>query len=146
MTSITALPRGILPPTATGEFVDKTGKLSNAGLNILQQFQSLVNGLAPTIACNEDFVANKYILTPVSISPQVKDYYSYWSFAFVASDNSTGAVTATVVPRTGVLDTLKVYKDNGASQAGNGDIIADLFYVLYYVDALDSGNGGFVLK
>jgi hypothetical protein len=98
------------------------------------------------VPCNCTNTGNVYKWTPLNISPSVSNYYSYWSFPFVASATSTGAVTATVVPQTGTLATLPVYKTNGSAQASSGDITIGLFYVAYFVDYLNSGNGGFVIK
>lgn len=123
-----------------------TGQLSTTGMQMLQQMWTSVNGLSPTVSCNAAFSLNLYTLTPVEIAPRVKNYYSYWSFAFVAPATSTGAVTATVVPATGSLASLPVYTNNGAAQANAGDITINLFYLLYFVDSLNAGNGGFVLK
>lgn len=137
----------ILSPNPRIPWIDaQTGQLSTTGLQMLQQMFTAIQGLTPTIACDEAFAANVYTLTPVNIAPNVPNYFDYWSFAFVATNTSTGSVTATVVPRTGTLPTLKVYKTNGSAQAGAGDIVSGLFYVLYFVDSLDSGNGGLVLK
>lgn len=121
------------------------GQLSSTGLQILQQMFTALNGLTPTIPCNATFNTNVYTLTPADISPNVPNYYDYWSFAFVAPATSTGLVTATVVPNTGSLPTLKVYKTHGSAQATTNDITVNLFYVVYFVDSLDSGNGGLVI-
>lgn len=121
------------------------GQLSVTGLQVLQQMFTSINGMTPTIACNATNVSNLYTLTPADVSPRVPNYFDYWSFAFVASATSTGPVTATVMPVTGALPTLKVYKTHGSAQAGAGDITNGLFYVVYYVDSLDSGNGGFCI-
>lgn len=122
------------------------GQLSSTGLQMLQQMFSAIQGLTPTITCDVVSSSNVYTLTPVNISPNVPNYFDYWSFAFVADATSTGLVTATVVPRTGALPTLPVYKTNGSAQATTNDITLGLFYVLYFVDSLNSGNGGFCLK
>lgn len=79
-------------------------------------------------------------------------YYDYDVFSGVAAETSTGPVTAHVVtpvrPNVGefALDTLKVYKTNGSAQAGAGDLTQGLHYTFTFVDLLDGGNGGLVLR
>jgi hypothetical protein len=62
----------------------------------------------------------------------------------------TGAITALVVPNgpaaTTALGTLNVYKNNGGTAAGAGDITISRQYTLTYVDSLNAGAGGFVLR
>lgn len=125
---------------------DEAGILSSSGMNMMQLIFNTINGLTPTIPCTAAYDTNLYVLTPFTVSPQFADYYDHASYAFVAPSNSTGLVTATIVPRTGAAATLKVYKTNGSAQATSGDIVANLFYLLYYVSTLDGGNGGLVLK
>jgi hypothetical protein len=79
-------------------------------------------------------------------SPTIEKYVFGDAFLFWAANNSTGAVTGTVVPKTGVLSTIKVYKTNGAAQAGAGDVVQNSVYVAYYAPHLDSNAGGLVLK
>jgi hypothetical protein len=67
------------------------------------------------------------------------------AFLFWAENNSTGAVTATVVPKTGTLATLPVHINNGASQAGAGDVLEDALYLAFYTPHLGA-SGVFVLK
>lgn len=140
------IPKPIIAPSARVPFTGEDGVLSNTGLQFCQSVFTAINGLSPTITCNAVFASNKYTLTPVNIAPRIPNYYDHWSFAFVAPATSTGLVTATIVPETGILPTLPVYKTNGSAQATTNDITVNLFYVLYYVDSLNSGNGGFVLK
>lgn len=154
MVAPSAMSPGIIPPNPRFPFVDpKTGLLeANGGLQLATQVFQTINGLSPTVSCTCTNVGNVYTLTPFPISPIVANYYSYWSFAFVASASSTGPITATVVPssqskQTGVLPTLAVLKTHGSGGAGNGDLTIHLFYVLHYVDTLGSGgNGAFVLS
>lgn len=136
----------LLPPRTRVPVVDKDGVLLAATQQMLQGYFKLINGLTPTVPCTATNVSNVYTLTPFSISPQFTGYMDYWSFAFVSPFTSTGLVTATIKPDTGALPTLKVFKTNGSAQATTGDITINLFYILYFVDTLDSGTGGFVLK
>lgn len=146
MVANSAVTSPIIPPSARIPFVDKeTGVLSTSGgLNVLQQMFTSINGLVPTLACDVAG-SNVLTLTPVAISPQVIGYVSFLGMAFVAQNNSAGLVTAMLNLPTGTLDTLPVYKDRGATQAAAGDILQNRFYIVYYVDTLNSGNGGFVL-
>ena len=85
--------------------------------------------------------ANSIALTPFSNTPTVSSYPDLApSFVFAAALNSTGAVTASV---SGV-GSRNVYKWNGLTQCGAGDIIAGLVYRLTPLQALNSGLGGFV--
>jgi len=90
--------------------------------------------------------SNVITLTPLDASPHLEGYRAYDSFVFAADATTDGSVTATVVPRTGTLGTLKVYKTDGAAQAGSGDIVSGSLYILSYADHLDSSAGGFVVK
>ena len=138
----------ILPPNSSVPIINpKNGLLTVAGMNLIQQIQSLINGLTPTIACEATFASNVYTLDPLSISPQPNTnyYLDYVSFAFVAPANSTGPVTATIVPASGSLPTLPVYINNGATQANSGDITVYRQYTLTYVSSLGT-EGGFVLR
>jgi hypothetical protein len=90
---------------------------------------------------------NLITLTPLfPVAPLLDIYRSFDRFTFVAAVDSTGSVTATVVPQRGTLATLKVYKNGGATQAGAGDVLAGRLYDAIFNDALDAGVGGLVLK
>lgn len=147
MVAATAMTPSLTPPNSRMAFVDsKTGLLTpTTGMQILTQHHQALNGLTPTISCTCTNVGNVYTLTPFNVSPLLSNYYSYWSFAFVAPATSTGTVTATVVPPTGTLPTLPVLKTHGSAAAGTSDFTINLFYVMYYVDTLNSGNGAFVV-
>lgn len=140
-------PKPILSPTTRVPFTDPdSGILTSTGLQLMQQYFMAINGLSPTISCNVAFSSNVYTLTPLNIAPNVPNYIDYWGFAFVAPATSTGAASATIVPNTGSLPTLPVFKNNGGTATIAGDIVLGSFYVLYFVDSLNSGNGGLVLK
>lgn len=123
----------------------QTGNLTEHGQQLFNSWYNFIVGMNRLIPCNASGT-NVITLTPLASSPLLEGYKDYDAFLFVASGSSTASVTATVVPRTGALSTIKVYKTNGSAQAGNGDIVAGLFYVGFYVDSLDSGAGGMVLK
>lgn len=138
----TPIPR----PNALVPLIDpKTGILTQHGVELLSSWRNFIVGMNRLIPCNAAGT-NLITLTPLDASPLLEGYKDYDAFSFVAAGSSTGSVTATVAPRDGALATIKVYKTNGSAQAGNGDITAGLFYVAFYVDSLDSGAGGLVLK
>lgn len=133
-------------PVGLFPFVDKeTGNLSDHGLQLLNQWYNFIVGMNRLTPCNASG-KNVISLTPLSASPLIAGYADYEIYSFVAAQTSDGNVTATVVPRNGSLATVKVFKTNGAAQAGAGDVVAGSMYLAVYCDALDSGSGGFVLK
>lgn len=133
-------------PDGSFPFVDpQTGNLSAHGLQLLNQYYNFIVGMNRLTPCNASGT-NVITLTPLSSSPLITGYVDYEVYTFVAANGSTGSVTMTVVPTTGALATLKAYKTNGSSQAGNTDIVAGSLYFAIYNDALDSGAGGFVIK
>ncbi len=133
-------------PNASVPFVDpETGLLTSHGVQLLSAWWNFMvggNRVIPTSATGKNVVT----LTPNDASPMIEKYLDYEVFVAAAAETSDGSVTATVVPKTGVLDTLKVYVDGGSTQAGSGDVVADRLYLWIYADHLDSGAGGFVLK
>lgn len=135
----------ILTPNPRIQLVNKDGTLTTQGMQLLQQHAGAINGGVPTVPATATHASNVFTLTPYNVSPQFGNYYDFQPFPFMAPANSTGPVTATVVPPTGFLDTLPVYKDNGATQAGNGDIVNGRLYTLTYHSSLNSGNGGFTI-
>lgn len=133
-------PNGLFP------IVDiQTGCLTEHGLQLLSQIQGFIVGMNRITPCNASGT-NVITLTPLDASPMIEKYVDYEVFSFVAANSSTAAVTMTVVPRDGALLTLIVCKTNGSVQAGNGDIVAGLHYEATYVNSLDSGAGGFVIR
>lgn len=143
-TAATATP--IPKPNGVFPFVDlTTGCLAQHGLTVLSQWYNFIVGMNRITPCNASGT-NVISLTPLAASPLIEAYADFEVYSFVAANSSTGAVTMTIVPRTGTLATLKAFKTNGAAQAGNGDIVAGSMYLAIYVDSLDSAAGGFVLK
>lgn len=146
--SITATATGtpIQKPNGLFPFVDlQTGCLSEHGLQMWSQYYNFIVGMNRLTPCNASGT-NVITLTPLTAFPLIEKYVDYEVFTFVAANSSTAAVTMTVVPKNGVLATLKAYKTNGSAQAGNGDIVAGSLYFAIYNDALDSLAGGFVIK
>lgn len=143
-TAATATP--ISKPNGVFQFVDlQTGCLTEHGLQIMNQYYNFIVGMNRITPCNASGT-NVITLAPLAASPLIEDYKDYEIFSFVAANTSSGSVTATVVPKKGALATIKVYKTNGAAQAGAGDVVAGSLYLAIYNDALDSGAGGLVIK
>lgn len=136
----------IVTPNPGLPLVDERGSLTNRGAIALQQMHNYIVNMNRTMPCNASTTTNVVTLTLLDVQPTVNQYTDYEVFSFVADASTTGAVTAKVVTATGTLATLKVYKNNGASQSGNGDITEGYHYTFTYVDSLDSGNGGFVQR
>jgi hypothetical protein len=143
-TAATAAP--LSKPTGIFPFVDpQTGNLSDHGLQLLNQYYNFIVGMNRLTPCNASG-KNVVTLTPLASSPLITGYVDYEIYSFVAAQTSDGNVTGTVVPTSGSLATIKVYKSSGATQAGSGDVVAGSLYLAVYNDALDSGAGGLVLK
>ena len=130
---------------------DRNGQPTVQAQGTLEQLRGYINGGGRVFACLAGGT-NVISLTPnghddeEGVSPTLSGYLFGDAFLFYAANTSTGSVTMTVVPMTGVLGTLKAYKSNGATQAGSGDVVANSLYIAYYVPILDSNAGGFVLK
>lgn len=146
MIPASAQARPIVTPNPGLQFTDERGNLTNVGRIALQQLRDYVVNMSRTMPCNASTDTNVITLTLLPIQPLVSQYVSYETFAFVADTDSTGDLSALVVTAEGTLATLNVYKDNGATQAASGDVVKDCQYFATYVDSLDSGNGGFVLR
>jgi len=133
-------------PSLRVAFVNQdTGVLNTHGQQILGDAINFINGMSRAIPCNASGT-NIITLTMLDTSPLILQYNDFDSFRFIAANTTTGLVTANVVTPQGALATLNVYKTNGSAQATTGDIVLDRFYELIYVDALNSGAGGFVLR
>lgn len=124
----------------------QTGEYAMPFLQMLFAWHSFIVGMNRQTPCNASTTTNFITLTPLDAHPLIEKYVAFESYGFVADATTSGNVTATIVPKTGALATLKVFKTNGAAQAGNNDIVSGSFYWLVYCDHLDGGAGGFVLK
>jgi hypothetical protein len=124
----------------------KTGLPTMQFLQAYDRFRLYVNGGNRVIPCSASTTSNKITLTPNDASPLLEGYRDYDVFVAVADATSDGDVTATVVPATGTLSTLKVYKTDGAAQATTSDIVSGSLYLFVFGDSYDSSAGGFVLK
>jgi len=138
------------PPTVAPNFKIawssvESGIPSQTTMQFLQQLYSQFVSTNRIIPCNATGT-NVIALTFLPSSPLVVQYSDFDTYGFVAQNTSTGPVTANVTTAQGALGTIKVFKTNGSAQAGSGDVTANLQYFLTYVDSLDAGNGGFVLR
>lgn len=133
-------------PNASVPFIDvTTGILSEHGTQLLNAYYNFIVGMNRVTPCNASGT-NVITLTPLTASPLIEKYVDFEIYSFVAANTTNGAVTMTVVPKNGVLTTLKAYKSSGATQANTGDIVAGSLYLAIYNDALDTAAGGFVIK
>ena len=144
------------PDTASKD--PRAGMLTPTALQMLQQLVEFVSGTSRIVPVS---ITGTNALT-LTLNPSgplltmhagsTAHYHDYDVFSGVAANNSTGAVTASVVTAnrpTGdpaTLPSMKVYITNGATQAGAGALTAGRHYTFTFVDALDTGTGGFVLR
>jgi len=135
-------------PAAVGSFPfvnPQTGQLTEHGYQLLNAWHKQHVGMARMFACDATGT-NTITLTPTNDQLLLEKYAVYDVFTFRAAATSSGDVSATVVPKTGSLATLKVYKSDGAARATTNDIVADSVYMLIYAPHLDGAAGGLVLK
>ncbi len=111
----------------------------------MERHRSYINGMGRIIPCSASSSSNVITLTPNDAAPSIEGYIFGDCFPFWADATSTGSVTATVVPKTGTLDTLKVYLGDSITQAGSGKVVINQFYMAQYLPIADSNAGGFVL-
>lgn len=141
-----AQPTPINAPNQGLQFTDEKGNLTNSARIALQQMHDFIVNMSRNIPCNAVTASNVITLTLLSVQPQVNQYASYDTYGFVADATTNGNISALVVTAQGTLATLKVYKANGATRAGSGDVVLASQYFLTYVDSLDTNAGGFVLR
>jgi len=134
-------------PDGLAQFIEpQSGSLTSHGLQLLAAFRDYVNAGNRVIPCSASTASNVITLTPNDATPFLEKYIDHEVFVFVADATSTGAVTMTVVPKTGTLSTLKAYVSGGSTQANAGDLVSGRLYLAIFNSALDSSAGGFVLK
>lgn len=145
-------PRPLIPPNKRVPLIDpQSGMLSVTGFAFLNQLWAALNSTSVIVPATAAGSANALVLTPFSpvdntVSQQgATATYTYSNtWAFTATADSTGAVTA----RVKTLPILNVFKDNGATAAGAGDILTGLQYFLTFLDAIpaNAGLGGFIIR
>ena len=144
-----AQPTPIVSPNPGLQFTDEKGNLTNNARIALQQMHDYIVNMSRIIPCDASGT-NTIALSLLAVQPSLNQYSSYETFAFVAANTSSGNLSANVTasvngtPQT--FATLNVYKANGATRAGSGDVVSASQYFLTYVDSLNSNAGGFVLR
>lgn len=135
-------------PRADERVIDSNGRFTKNAYSTLQQIWRQVAAGHVVIPVEITNVGNKYTLVPKLHQEGAESYGDHMVFCGPASAASTGSVTAEVKSASHhkTLPTIKVYKNNGLAQAGSGDVADGAFYLWIYVEALDGGAGGFVLK
>lgn len=126
-------------------FVDDGQILTNNGWQVLAGMFNFINGTNRVVPCNAAGT-NAITLTMLNVAPLVTGYFDFDTYRAVAAATSTGLVTASVVTPQGALASKKVFKTNGSAQATTGDITVGLLYDFTFVDSLDGGAGGFVIR
>lgn len=85
---------------------------------------------------------NTIALTPAANTPTISAYSNLTPvFAFIAAASNSGATTINI----NGLGAKNLYKNNGATAAGSGDIVVNGLYLISYNSALNGAVGGFVL-
>jgi hypothetical protein len=157
MIPASAIPTPIVSPSAAGKnfvnpasFQNGPQGLSGTGRIALQQMHDWIVNMSRKFPANASTSSNVITLTLLAVQPTCVQYADYDDFGFVADATTTGNVTALVVTTVNgnatPLATLNVYKNNGGTQAGNGDITIGRQYWFTYVDSLNSNAGGFVVR
>ena len=135
---VAAEPKGVDRPSQRIQFVDDKGCLTSPAQLFLQQLADAVGGANPVIPSGATTVANAITISLNSSAHPLTQYFDYALFSFVADAAGT-AVTAQI----GNLDALPVYNADGVTPANT---VAGTFYFLIFSDAVNGGNGGFILK
>ena len=135
---VAAEPKGVDRPSQRIQFVDDKGCLTSPAQLFLQQLADAVGGANPVIPSGATTVGNAITISLNSSAHPLTQYFDYALFSFVADAAGT-AVTAQI----GNLDALPVYNADGVTPANT---VAGTFYFLIFSDAVNGGNGGFILK
>lgn len=124
----------------------RTGMPTSAFADYLNQLWNQLAAGLPPVPCLVEISANLITLTPKLHENGGQAYLDNLIFMDRANGGSTAAVTARVKSPTGYLATVNVYLANGVTQAGNLDVAANAFYFFCFVQALNGGAGGLILK
>jgi hypothetical protein len=135
------------PPSAPSNDVTlidpETGRLSDSGMNFIQEiWRQVVAGFVNVPCTITQSSVNVLQLNPRMHKEGANTYGTGMTFSGKMAASTTGAVTA----RVGSLDYLKVYKNNGLTQAGLGDLAINGVYLFLCDMTLDGGVGGLVVK
>lgn len=143
------MPQTVAPsqPKEAFKFINlDTGRLTPYGVQTLEQIWNQIAAGPGIVSCEAVTTGNVIALRARMHKEGARSYGQHFAWAFTADVTTSAAVTAFVTDGTDPLATIKVYKDHGATQAGNGDIIAANTYLLIYDGSLDTNAGGLVLK
>lgn len=143
-----ALDRAPSTPQANRRFVDLGGIPTLPSHTVLEEMWRQVVAGFVIVPCVATGTANAIVLTPRLHKEGAANLGDHMAFAFVAGATSTGPVTVvlqTPGAAAGAFPIVKVYKNGGATQAGAGDIVTGVLYLVLFNDALDSGAGGYVI-
>ena len=121
-------------------FVGNDGMLTQRARDFLNDVWRLVVPGFILIPVDIGGTANAITLTATEHELGSTMVHSGMAFVGRATLSSTGSVTATL----GDLGPYKVYKNAGASQAGNADIVLGSVYIFIFNEELDSAAGGLV--
>src|SRR6267154_1185253 len=125
--------RTVYGTQATGAVVPGS-TLDNIFLDIFQLAGTTQCGASGTNAITLTPMANQAVVTtPLPANMQM--------FSFVAAGASTGSVTIQVGAGTAV----PLYRADGTTQVGSGQIVGSTPYTTMFLSALNAGNGGHVL-
>lgn len=113
-----------------------------AGNQNLSLFDTLTAQIAKQVIISCTMTGtNAITLAGTTNAPTIAAYSDYVQFSGFPANTTSGVVTA----RFGSLAFLKVYLNDGSTQASTNDITANYPIGLMYLSTLDTGNGGFYL-
>lgn len=142
--------RSPLPPLKKMHVAEKGSGQATELFNSQQQsLWSWVSRGIPTMPSDVSGTANALILTP-NLTPNntIPNYLDYMPFAFEATATSTGPVTIDVTGGGSTLGAKPLYLLSAAgvvTPAGANTLRIGNFYIAYYVQSLNGGDGGFIL-
>jgi len=137
---VDAQPKGVDRPSQRIQFVDDKGCLTSPAQLFLQQLADAVGGANPVIPSGATTVGDAITISLNSSAHPLTQYFDYAVFPFVAD---AAAAAPNVTAQIGNLDALPVFQADGTTAAS---VVAGTFYFLIFSDAVNGGNGGFILK
>jgi hypothetical protein len=139
------LNRAPATPQRRPAFTDNAGLLTDFGVQVLTEMRKQIAPGFPVVPVKITGT-NALTLTPTLDSEGGATYGNGMVWRGIPPNTSTGSLTAVVAGPTGSTNkTLKVYKGDGATQAGSGDIVKNQLYDFVYEAALNGGAGGWFL-
>jgi len=137
---VAAEPKGIDRPSQRIQFVDDKGCLTSPAQLFLQQLADAIGGSNPLIPSSATTTAKAITIALNSSAHPLTQYFDYAMFSLVAD---AAAAAPGVTAQIGNLDALPVFLADGTTAAS---VVAGTFYFLIFSDAVNGGNGGFILK